>query len=100
VTYWRATTDGGTPLKLFVQVLDDAGNVRAQYDGLDVPVIGWREGDLLAQLHTLSLPEDLAPGRYWVQLGVYETQTTKRLPVLLDGTPVGSRLLLPPLEVR
>jgi 4-amino-4-deoxy-L-arabinose transferase-like glycosyltransferase len=108
VTYWRATTDGGdppfdrlrTPLKLFVQVLDDAGNVRAQHDGLDVPVFGWREGDLLAQLHTLSLPEDLAPGRYWVQLGVYETQTTERLPVLLDGTPVGTRLLLPPLEVR
>ena len=100
VSYWRAVTDGGVPLKLFVQVLDDAGNVRAQYDGLDVPAIGWREGDLLAQLHTLSLPEDLAPGRYWVQLGVYETQTTKRLPVLLDGEQVGSRLLLPPLEAR
>ncbi len=99
-SYWRVVADGGGPLKLFVQVLDDAGGVRAQYDGLDVPVIGWREGDLLAQLHTLPLPADLPPGRYWVQIGAYETQTVERLPVLLDGAPVGTRLLLPPLEVR
>jgi len=100
VTYWRVVTDGGGPLKLFVQVLDDAGRVRAQYDGLDVPVIGWRAGDLLAQLHTLPLPADLPPGRYWVQIGAYDAQTVERLPVLLDGVPVGARLLLPPLEVR
>lgn len=100
VSYWRVVTDEGGPLKLFVQVLDDAGGVRAQYDGLDVPVIGWRAGDLLAQLHTLPLPADLPPGRYWVQIGAYEMQTVERLPVLLDGAPVGTRLLLPPLEVR
>jgi len=108
VSYWQVVAAGDrppfdrlrTPLKLFVQVLDDAGGVRAQYDGLDVPAIGWQAGDLLAQLHTLSLPADLLPGRYWVQIGAYDAQTMERLPVLLDGVPVSTRLLLPQMEVR
>jgi len=100
VSYWRVVTAGGAPLKLFLQLLDDAGDVRAQYDGLDIPVIGWQTGDLLAQRHTLSLPADLAPDRYRVQIGVYDARTVERLPVLLGGEPVGTRLLLPPVGVR
>jgi len=104
VSYWQVQSStqraSNLQLKTFVQLLDDAGNSRAQYDGLDIPVIGWQEGDLLAQRHTLSLPADLSPGRYWIQFGLYATQTVKRLPVLLDGESVGTRLLLPPLEVR
>lgn len=98
-TYWRALADDSPPLKIFVQVLDDGGNVRSQYDGLDVPAIGWRAGDLIVQHHTLSIPADLDPGRYWVQVGVYNAQTVARLPVIVDGEAVGSRILLPPTEV-
>jgi hypothetical protein len=100
VSFWRVAADGGMPLKAFVQLLDDAGNPRAKYDGFDVPVIGWREGDLLMQRHSLSIPDDLQPGRYWVQFGLYNAWAKDRLPVLLDNEKVGSRLLLPPLEVR
>jgi len=99
VSYWQVTGPGNE-LKVFVQLLDDGGDARTQYDGLDVPVIGWREGDWLAQRHTLSLPGDLSPGRYWVQLGVYDVETGQRLPVLVDGASVGTRLLLPAVEVR
>jgi 4-amino-4-deoxy-L-arabinose transferase-like glycosyltransferase len=99
VSYWRVT-GLGSELKVFVQLLDDGGNVRAQYDGLDVPVIGWREGDFLVQRHTLSLPDDLSLGRYWVQFGVYDGETGDRLPVLVDNVEVGERLLLPAMEVR
>lgn len=100
VSFWRVASDGGVPLKAFVQLLDDAGNPRAKYDGFDVPVIGWREGDLLMQRHPLAIPDDLHPGRYWVQFGLYNAWTQERLPVLLGDEHVGSRLLLPPLEVR
>jgi 4-amino-4-deoxy-L-arabinose transferase-like glycosyltransferase len=100
VTYWRVAADGGRPLKAFVQVLDDAGNPRTQYDGFDVPAIGWRQGDILAQRHTLTIPEDLEPGRYWVQCGLYDAWSKQRLPVLLDEEHLGSRVLLPPLEVE
>lgn len=99
-TYWQVAADGGRPLKAFVQVLDDAGNPRTQYDGFDVPSIGWHEGDLLVQRHALSIPGDLEPGRYWVQFGLYDAQSKQRLPVLLGEENLGSRVLLPPLEVK
>jgi len=35
-----------------------------------------------------------------VQIGAYDAQTMERLPVLLDGVPVSTRLLLPQMEVR
>ncbi|MGD8969427.1 MAG: hypothetical protein PVI07_18135, partial [Anaerolineae bacterium] len=100
VTYWRVTADGGRPLKAFVQLLDDAGNPRAQYDGFDIPSIGWRTGDLLVQRHSLSVPGDLEPGRYWVQLGLYDAATKERLPLLLSDGGVSTRALLPSLEVE
>lgn len=99
-TTWRVTTESDVPLKAFVQLLDDAGNPRAQYDGLDIPAIGWRRDDVLVQRHTLSIPEDLDPGRYWVQFGLYNAWTKKRLPVSLNGEELGSRLLLPPFRVN
>lgn len=99
-SYWRVIAPGSERLKLFAQVLDDAGNVRVQFDGFDIPVIGWQVGDILVQQHTLSLPGDLAPGRYWVQFGVYGAGTKQRLEVLESGEAVGTRVLLPPMEVK
>ena len=99
LTSWRVRTSSETPLKVFVQLLDDAGNPRTQYDGLDVPTIGWREQDIVVQEHTLSIPEDLDPGRYWVQFGLYNAWNGERLPVLVNGERVGSRLLLPSFTV-
>jgi hypothetical protein len=31
--------------------------------------------------HSLNLPADLAPGRYTLQVGLYDVQTLKRLPL-------------------
>ncbi len=100
VTYWRVVTDDGTPLKIFVQVLDDSGNVRCQYDGLDVPTIGWHTGDLLVQHHPVPIAGDIEPGRYWVQLGVYDSRTMARLPITVNDEMVGTQLLLPSVEVH
>ena len=66
----------------------------AQWDGLDVPVEGWREGDIILQMASFDLPADLPPGQYWLQTGVYNPATMERLPVLVDGAPVADRILL------
>jgi 4-amino-4-deoxy-L-arabinose transferase-like glycosyltransferase len=94
LTYWRVEAPPSSPLKIFVHLLDKSGAPIAQHDGLGSPPDGWAAGDLIVQKHTVSLPADLAPGPYALQVGLYDAATGDRLPVL-----TADRLLLYSLEV-
>ena len=98
-TAWRVTAPPDGPWAIFVHLLAPDGEVVAQWDGLDVPVQGWRVGDTFLQKASFDLPADLGPGRYWLQTGVYNPETMKRLPVLTDGEPIADRILLTPIEI-
>ena len=80
-TYWRVLRQDAGPLALFLHLLDRNSAVRASWDGLYVSPAGLQEGDLLIHLHTLSLPADLAPGAWRVEVGVYSPLTLERLPL-------------------
>jgi hypothetical protein len=75
---WRQ--DGATvPLKSFVHIVDEDGDMVAQWDGLSVHWQGWRRGDVLLQLYQLALPWDAAPGsRYTVWAGLYDPESGER----------------------
>jgi len=66
--------------------------VVAQEDRLDAPAEDWQPGDLIAQVHRLSLPEH--PGALWIEIGLYDPNSGERLPVLVDGQTVDHRVLL------
>jgi hypothetical protein len=99
VTVWRVTAPPDGPRAIFVHLLTPDGQVAAQWDGLDVPVEGWREGDTILQAMSFDLPAGLPSGQYWLQTGVYNPATMERLPVLLDSTPVAGRILLQIMHV-
>ncbi len=40
-------------------------------DGLGVPVDQWLQGDIIAQRHALTIPDDAPPGAYQVRSGAY-----------------------------
>lgn len=94
LTYWRVEAPPSSPLKIFVHLLDGSGAPIAQHDGLGSPPDGWAAGDLIVQKHTVPFPADVAPGPYSLQVGLYDTVTGDRLPVL-----TADRLLLYSLEV-
>jgi hypothetical protein len=96
---WRVTAPPDGPRAIFVHLLAPDGQVAAQWDGLDVPVKGWRVGDTILQKASFDLPPDLSSGQYWLQTGVYNPDTMKRLPVLTDGERIADRILLSPVEV-
>jgi hypothetical protein len=98
VTVWRVTAPPDGPRAIFVHLLTPDGQLAAQWDGLDVPVEGWREGDTVLQVASFDLLPDLPPGQYWLQTGVYDPATMERLPVLIDGTCIVDRILLSPVE--
>ncbi len=94
LTYWRVLRRPDRSLQIFVHLLDDHSRLWGQFDGLDVPVEGWYSGDIFVQLHTFTVAADAPPGRYWIEVGVYDPQTMERLQVLDEGDSVGNRLLL------
>ena len=80
---------GPADLHLFVHLGDPSAAPLAQSDG---PVMGgeyparlWAAGEVFSETVTLTLPADLPPGEYPVQLGLYDFAGGVRLPVMLDS---------------
>jgi len=95
LTSWQTGPARFLSLALFVHLLDAAGNIVAQDDGLGYPPHTWQPGDRFLQLARLPLPPDLPPGDYTLQFGFYDRATGARWPVLnAEGQPAGDRLLL------
>jgi Dolichyl-phosphate-mannose-protein mannosyltransferase len=95
VTYWRAGDSIVTPLQLFVHVLGPDGSIVAQDDRLDASAFGWRPGDVIVQLHHLTLAKrsDLSQD-YTVEIGLYNPDSGERLPVVVNNHEIDRRLIL------
>jgi hypothetical protein len=66
------------PLKIFVHLLDERGEIVSQWDGLTAQWEGWRPGDIVRQRHGLVLPPDLAPGTYHLWTGMVRPDSNER----------------------
>lgn len=100
VTLWQVTGQASGEVVLFTHLLDPSGAVVAQDDKLDVPSWNWHEGEYFLQVHRLSLPTDLAPGVYPLQVGAYlRRDPSARLPVQVEPGVTQDRILLMPVEV-
>ncbi len=53
---------------------------------------GWRSGDVIAQIQHIDLPPDVQ--RSNLAIGLYRPDTNARLPVTVDGQPIGDQVLL------
>jgi hypothetical protein len=95
------------PYTVFVHLLDAKGEVAAGHDGEPVsgarPTTGWVPGEFVSDRHDLSLPADLTPGEYVVEVGMYDAGAPDlpRLQVLgEDGHAATDRVIFGPLQVR
>ncbi len=91
--YWQARTPMGEDYTVFVQLLDERGDLRAQQDcqpqGGDYPTSLWRRGEVIWDGHDIPLSPDLPAGTYRLVAGMYLLESMERLPVF-DET--GQRL--------
>ncbi len=83
-----------TDAVMFTHVLDGAGGILAQHDGLDAPSWAWRAGDVVLQVHQVVVPASAAPGDYPAVVGLYDRTSAARLP-----TPGGDTAAVLPLRV-
>jgi len=113
VTYWRILSPFNPELDtvLFTHLLAPGGNppVIAQQDRLSAPAWNWHPGEAFAQVHRLTIGDDVPTGLYPLEVGAYTRAVPSpadpnppamRLALYVEGQPVSDRILLPPLRVK
>lgn len=87
--YWQAREPVDKSYIVFVHVFDSQGELQGQKDsppvGGDLLTSSWQPGEVVVDPHTVPLVSDAPMGTYRVEVGMYDTDTNERLPVL-DGT--------------
>jgi hypothetical protein len=85
--HWQAT-DPIDPIDgdytVFVQLLDEGNQLVTSRDSQPLagqyPTSRWQPGEVVVDEFSLTLPEDLSPGRYRLVTGMYDLATGQRLP--------------------
>jgi hypothetical protein len=101
---WAADSPIDERYKVFVHLYaPDGVTIIAQHDaepgGGLAPTDGWTPDQPVRDNHGLLLPPEAAPGMYHIAVGLYDVEGN-RLPVTLDGTPIGDRLILAEMVVE
>lgn len=102
--YWRAGAGAESDAKVFLHLYDAEGDLGPQSDGWAYhgtrPPYTWSPGEIVVDPRALTLPADLPPGRYTVEVGLYTPVDGTRLPAEIDGVrqPEG-RVVLTTVDV-
>lgn len=90
---WKALGASATTYKVFVHLLDDHETLVAADDrgpaGWSRPTTGWVAPEYIVDQHDLVLPASTRPGRYVVEVGLYEDGGAgARLPLTNGATSI------------
>jgi hypothetical protein len=87
--YWRSLTNAPFEHRLFLQLIDRAGQPLTQWEGeaFREDMYRWRPGGLLPTQHTLWLGPETPPGPYLLRMGFFDEQSGERLPLLTTQAP-------------
>jgi hypothetical protein len=89
---WQALQAPNADYTVFVHLLNAGGETIAQHDGQPqddaYPTSVWDRDEMVADTHTLTLPPNLPPGTYRLQIGLYRPETGERLSVVDNGDSV------------
>lgn len=100
---WRVLARPRTSYTIFIHLVDAGGALRFGHDY--TPLGGafpsylwfpkWLEDQQVIDPYRLVIPEDTPPGQYWLEVGMYEMGSIRRIPQFsLDGTMTGDRFIL------
>ncbi len=91
---WRADQAVDVAYSVFVHLDDAQGHLIAQHDGTPMaglrPTNHWRSGETILDQHALLLRQDLQPGDYRLNAGMYRGAERLKQPDGSDTIPLGS----------
>jgi hypothetical protein len=96
--YWQALARLSRDYTIFVHVLDESGQIAAQWDAMPrentFMTTAWPVGEVVDDLRRVPLPQDMPPGEYRIALGMYHEPTDERMPVSgPDGEPMAGAMV-------
>lgn len=90
--HWTADAPIEADYTVFTQLLGPDFQLHGQLDQQPInnlwPTSRWQPGERLADRYDIPIAAGAPPGRYQILVGMYNSQTGERLPVLQDGEPV------------
>lgn len=96
--YWQTSQPLDEDYQVFVHLLDNSGTPIAQDDAAPVnnryPTSQWRANTLIADPHTLALPDSLPAGNYPLRIGLYRLTDQIRLPIIPADERIDNDALL------
>jgi hypothetical protein len=89
--YWQAQSRTNEDAKVFLHLYDASDSLGPQSDGWAVhgtrPPYTWVPGEIVEDRRTLRLPDDLPPGEYSLELGLYSPDGSGRLSAYREDIP-------------
>lgn len=86
VLYWKLQEEIAGDYTVFVHLLSEDGELVAQQDNIPIngirPTDTWLVGEELEDVFNIVAPDDLAPGQYELSVGMYDSETIERLPII------------------
>jgi hypothetical protein len=107
--HWRALASPRDSATVFIHLINGAGRPVAGWDytplGGSAPTYlwfpKWLPGQSFVDPYRLSLPHDLPPGDYGLEVGMYGMTSQRRFPVVdLSGDLAGDRVILGSVRVE
>ncbi|MFH1486104.1 MAG: glycosyltransferase family 39 protein [Chloroflexota bacterium] len=100
---WQARTTPQKRYKVFTHIVDGDGFIWGQHDsepqGGARLTVDWRPGEVVQDRHGLLAYPGTPPGEYRIEVGLYDTMTGRRLPVVEGGDTAADRVLLGPVHI-
>lgn len=91
--YWQATAPISGDYKVFVHLVGAGEQIWGQRDSVPAdwqrPTVGWEPREVIADEHRLSIQANTPQGRYTIFVGMYDSATMQRLPLMDES---GQRL--------
>jgi 4-amino-4-deoxy-L-arabinose transferase-like glycosyltransferase len=102
--YWQALESMKTSYTVFSHLLGKEGRIWGQKDSVPVqgtyPTTGWLPGEVVVDEYEIQAQPEAPLGDYVPEIGMYDSATGERLPVLdAEGRTVDDRVLLCPVRV-
>lgn len=96
--YWRALRSNLPEYFVYVRAVDGAGTIYARADAPPVmgflPTYRWKAGQLIEDVQRLIRPAETPPGRYQLEVGMYDPQSWAVLPPTQGARGGGGGLIL------